>query len=71
MEEKISNNKEVWEGLFATAIKRLDEKLSATGYSQRVSEDYIRVVKHFCYWHGQDATARVVDESSSLSVLSL
>ena len=63
MEEKISNNKEVWEGLFATAIKRLDEKLSATGYSQRVSEDYIRVVKHFCYWHGQDATARVVDES--------
>ncbi|MFH1124411.1 MAG: tyrosine-type recombinase/integrase [Pseudomonadota bacterium] len=63
MEQKISKNQEVWEGSFTTALRRLDENLSATGYAQRVSEDYIRVVKHFCYWHAQHAAARVVDET--------
>lgn len=63
MEKRISENEEVRESLFTTAIKCLGEKLSATGYAPRVSEEYIRVVKHFCYWHEQDAAARVVDES--------
>ena len=63
MEQKIGKDREVLEGSFTTAISRLSENLSATGYAQRVSGDYIRVVKHFCYWHTHDAASREVDES--------
>lgn len=63
MEQEISKDREVLEGSFTSALRRLGENLSATGHAQRVSEDYIRVVKHFCYWHAEQAAASVVDES--------
>jgi site-specific recombinase XerD len=63
MEQKIVKDTEVLEGSFTAALSRLVENLSATGYTQRVSEDYIRVVKHFCYWHIRHAAAKVMDES--------
>lgn len=63
MEQKIGKGKEVSEGSFVTAICRLSENLAATGYSHKVSADYIRVVKHFWYWHVRHAAAREVDES--------
>lgn len=63
MGKKISKKKEVMEGSFTTAIRRLSENLSEAGYAQRVSEDYIRVVKHFCYWHTHHAVPSEVDGS--------
>jgi site-specific recombinase XerD len=63
MEEKIGKEREVSEGSFTEALRRLGENLSATGYARVVSADYIRVVKHFCYWHAQHAPQREVDES--------
>lgn len=63
MEQEIGNDREVLEGSFTAALRRLGEKLSATGYAYQVSEEYIRVVKHFCYWRAQHAAPRVVDES--------
>jgi len=64
MEEKIVSGKEVLEGSFDTAIQRLGESFSAKGYSHRVSQDYIRVVKHFCYWHGQHEHPKEISEST-------
>jgi len=61
MHERVS--REVWEASFNSAISRLGEKLSAAGYARRNSADYIRVVKHFCYWHARCAAPGFVDES--------
>ncbi len=64
MEEKHSREKQVSEGLFNTAIGRLGDQLSTTGYARSVSADYIRVSKHFSYWlNSRDAGPREVDES--------
>ena len=63
MEKEVGKNTEVSEGSFNVAISRLGENLLATGHAHRVSVDYIRVVKHFCYWHAQQATPSEVDES--------
>jgi site-specific recombinase XerD len=63
MEEKIGKERDVTEGSFTEALHRLSENLSATGYAPVVSADYIRVVKHFCYWHARHAPQRKVDES--------
>ena len=63
MEEKVGKEKDLSEGLFNVAIRRLGENLLATGHSHRVSADYVRVVKHFCYRHAQHATSGEVDES--------
>jgi len=63
MEQEIGKDRELLEGSFTAAVRLLGENLSAAGYAHRVSEEYIRVVKHFCYWHAQHAAARVVDES--------
>lgn len=63
MEQRIGQDREVSEGSVTAAVRRLEENFSAAGYSLRVSEDYLRVVKHFCYWHAQHASA-AVDEST-------
>jgi len=63
MEKKVGKNTDVSEGSFNVAISRLGENLSATGHAHRVSADYVRVVRHFCYWHAQHATPGEVDES--------
>lgn len=63
MEQKTGSEKESMKGSFTSALRRLGENLSDMGYSRPISADYIRVVKHFCYWHTQDAVAREMDES--------
>lgn len=63
MEEKTDKDKDVSEGSFNGAIIRLGENLLATGHTQRVSADYVKVVKHFCYWHSKHVTPGEVDES--------
>ena len=63
MEQETGKDREVLEGSFTAALHRLAVNLSATGYAHRVSEEYIRVVKHFCHWHAQHAALGVVDES--------
>lgn len=63
MEQKIGKERDVSGGSFTEALGRLSENLRATGYAPVVCADYIRVVKHFCYWHAQHAPQREVDES--------
>lgn len=63
MDQKISLDREVLEGLLTEALRGLGESLSATGYAQRGVEDYIRVVKHFCYWYIRQPELRELDES--------
>lgn len=71
MGEEHSQEKHVSEGSFNTAIGRLGEYLSTTGYARSVSADYIRVVKHFCYWLGsRHAGPCDVDESNLAEFLS-
>lgn len=62
MAQGIGNDEKLLKGSFVTALHRLDEHFTITGYSQRVSADYIRVVKHFCYWHAQYFAQREVDD---------
>jgi len=64
MEQNIGKNTDVLGGSFTAALRRFGENLSATGYSHQVSADYIRVVKHFCYWYAQHAAPKEVDEST-------
>lgn len=63
MEQNIGKNTDVLDGSFTAALRCFGENLSATGYNHQVSANYIRVVKHFCYWHAQHAAPRDVDES--------
>jgi len=63
MEQKIGKERDVSGGSFTEALGRLSENLRATGYAPVVCADYIRVVKHFCYWHAQHAPQKEVDES--------
>jgi site-specific recombinase XerD len=63
MEQNINKNKDVLDGSFTAALRRFGENFSAKGYSHQVAADYIRVVKHFCYWHFQHAAPREVDKS--------
>ena len=64
MEKTAGKNTDVSVGSFNVAISRLSENLSATGHTHRVSADYVRVVRHFCYWHAQHhAPPSEVDES--------
>jgi integrase/recombinase XerD len=64
MEPKIVSGRELSAASFVAGLHRLSEKLSATGYTHRVSVEYIGVAKHFCYWHAQGAVSKEVDESS-------
>jgi len=64
MEQKIGKGKDVLDGLFAAALRRLSKNLSATGHTQPVSADYIRVVKHFCFWYAQDVAPRELNEAA-------
>jgi integrase/recombinase XerD len=63
MGQEIGKEREVLEGSFTAALRCLGENLSATGHAQRVSEDYIRVAKHLCYWHIHHVAPRVMDDS--------
>jgi site-specific recombinase XerD len=63
MDQEISQDREELKGLLAEALRGLSENLSATGYSQRGVEDYIRVVKHFCYWYIRQPELRELNES--------
>lgn len=63
MEQKISRHRKVLDDPFTAALRRLSESLLATGHSHRVSTDYIRVVKHFCYWHARHAISGDVDKA--------
>lgn len=64
MEKKIGKEKVVLDRSFTAAIRHLSENLSVHGYSHQGSKDYIRVSKHFCYWHTNHAAQREVDEST-------
>lgn len=63
MEQEIGKDGAISDGSFATALRRLGENLSATGYAHRVSVEYIRVASHFCYWHAGHVDPGEVDES--------
>jgi len=63
MEQNIGKDSEVLDGSLRRALRRLGEKLSATGYTSAVLAEYIRVAKHFCYWHTLDCGPSKVDES--------
>ena len=63
MEKEIGKDSEISDGSFVAALRGLGDKLSATGYAYRVTVEYIRVAKHFCYWHAQHVDPREVDES--------
>jgi integrase/recombinase XerD len=63
MEKEIGKDRDVLEGPFFEALHRLEENLLATGHTHRVLEDYVRVVKHFCYWHTRHTVPRAVDEA--------
>ncbi len=65
MEENIGIVEDVSEGSFDIAISRLSEKLSTTGYAREGSAEYIRVVRHFCFWHARHAMPGEVDESKT------
>ncbi|MCG8335787.1 MAG: hypothetical protein MJE63_14815 [Proteobacteria bacterium] len=64
MEQPIVKKREVLISSFDKAIHRLEENLSATGHTHRVSKDYIRVIKHFCYWYGHFAELKEVSEAT-------
>jgi integrase/recombinase XerD len=71
MEEEHSQEKYVSESSFNTAIGRLGEYLSTTGYARSVSAEYIRIAKHFCHWLDSRRTGpRKVDESKIAEFLS-
>lgn len=64
MEQTTGNKRKMLISSFDKAIHRLDENLSATGHSKRVSEDYIRVIKHFFYWYNHSAGPEEVSEAT-------
>ena len=71
MNEKHGQKRHVSEGTFNPAVGRLAQYLSTTGYARSVSADYIRVVKHFCYWLlSRHVGPRDVDESNLAEFLS-
>lgn len=62
MEQKICNKDRELLACITTALRRFSEKLSTTGYTHRGSVDYIRAVKHFCYWQIHHNHSWEVDE---------
>lgn len=64
MEQFKLKKKEVLINSFEKAIHRLEENLSATGHSHRVIKDYVRVIKHFCYWYGHFLESKEMREAT-------